>query len=62
MAERLTALVRAARPKHMLLHFQAGASPQQMALRSIEQFAQRVRPLLEKELGPLARLAGEAAA
>jgi alkanesulfonate monooxygenase SsuD/methylene tetrahydromethanopterin reductase-like flavin-dependent oxidoreductase (luciferase family) len=62
VAERLTALVRAARPKHMLLHFQAGASPQQMALRSIEQFAQRVRPLLEKELGPLDRLAGEAAA
>ena len=52
----------AARPKHMLLHFQAGASPQKMALRSIEAFAERVRPKLEKELGPLDRLGIEEAA
>ena len=62
VAERLTALLRAARPKHMLLHFQAGASPQRTALRSIAQFAQCVRPLVEKELGPLDRLGIEAAA
>ena len=62
VAERLAALVRAARPKHMLLHFQAGASPQKTALRSIEAFAERVRPMLEKELGPLDRLGIEAAA
>jgi alkanesulfonate monooxygenase SsuD/methylene tetrahydromethanopterin reductase-like flavin-dependent oxidoreductase (luciferase family) len=62
VAERLTALVRAARPKHMLLHFQAGASPQKTALRSIEAFAERVRPKLERELGPLDRLGIEAAA
>jgi len=62
VAERLAALVRAARPKHMLLHFQAGASPQATALRSIAQFAERVRPLLEDELGPLDRLGIEAAA
>lgn len=53
VAERLTGIVRAARPKHMLLHFQAGASSQQTALRSITAFAERVRPLLERELGAL---------
>src|SRR5262245_33945877 len=56
VAERLTALIGAARPKHMLLHFQAGASPQKMALRSIEQFAAKVRPMIERELGPLDKL------
>ena len=40
----------------MLLHFQAGASSQKTALRSIEQFATRVRPLIEKALGPLDKL------
>jgi len=56
VAARLTALLAATRPKHMLLHFQAGASSQKTALRSIDAFAQRVRPLLEKALGPLDRL------
>ena len=32
VAERLTELIRAARPRHMLLHFQAGASSQKTAL------------------------------
>ena len=62
VAERLTALIRAARPKHMLLHFQAGASPQKTALRSIEQFSSTVRPMIEKELGPLASFGIEGAA
>ena len=62
VAERLTALIRAGRPQHMLLHFQAGASPQKLALRSIEQFAARVRPMIEKELGPLSKLGIEQAA
>ena len=39
VAERLTALIGAARPRHMLLHFQAGASPLKTALNSIERFA-----------------------
>jgi alkanesulfonate monooxygenase SsuD/methylene tetrahydromethanopterin reductase-like flavin-dependent oxidoreductase (luciferase family) len=56
VAERMAALIGAARPRHMLLHFQAGASPQKTALRSIEQFAAKVRPMLEKELGPLDQL------
>jgi alkanesulfonate monooxygenase SsuD/methylene tetrahydromethanopterin reductase-like flavin-dependent oxidoreductase (luciferase family) len=62
VAERITALIGAARPKHMLLHFQAGASPQKTALRSIEQFATKVRPMIEKELGPLDKLGIERAA
>jgi alkanesulfonate monooxygenase SsuD/methylene tetrahydromethanopterin reductase-like flavin-dependent oxidoreductase (luciferase family) len=62
VAERLTDLIRAAHPAHMLLHFQAGASPQKTALRSIEQFATRVKPMIEKALGPLDKLGiGQAA-
>jgi alkanesulfonate monooxygenase SsuD/methylene tetrahydromethanopterin reductase-like flavin-dependent oxidoreductase (luciferase family) len=56
VAERLTAIIGVARPRHMLLHFQAGASTQKTALRSIEQFATRVRPMIEKVLGPLDKL------
>jgi alkanesulfonate monooxygenase SsuD/methylene tetrahydromethanopterin reductase-like flavin-dependent oxidoreductase (luciferase family) len=62
VAERLAALIAAARPKHMLLHFQAGASPQKTALRSIEQFASKVRPMIERALGPLDQLGIEQAA
>ncbi|HJZ29982.1 MAG TPA: LLM class flavin-dependent oxidoreductase [Hyphomicrobiaceae bacterium] len=59
VAERLVELIGAAQPRHMLLHFQAGASPQRLALSSIEQFAERVRPLLEQALGPLAHLGSD---
>jgi alkanesulfonate monooxygenase SsuD/methylene tetrahydromethanopterin reductase-like flavin-dependent oxidoreductase (luciferase family) len=62
VAERLTATISAARPRHMLLHFQAGASSQKAALRSIEQFAARVKPMIEKALGPLDQLGIEKAA
>ncbi len=62
VAERMAALIAAARPKHMLLHFQAGASPQKTALKSIEAFATKVRPMIEKALGPLEALGIERAA
>ena len=62
VAERLAATIGAARPRHMLLHFQAGASSQKLALRSIEHFASRVRPMIEKQLGPLANLGIDRAA
>ena len=62
VAERLTELIRAARPRHMLLHFQAGASPQKAALRSIDLFATRVKPMIEKALGPLDQLGIDKAA
>jgi alkanesulfonate monooxygenase SsuD/methylene tetrahydromethanopterin reductase-like flavin-dependent oxidoreductase (luciferase family) len=62
VAERMAALIGAARPRHMLLHFQAGASGQKTALKSIDAFATKVRPMLEKELGPLDKLGIERAA
>ncbi len=55
VAERMTALIQAAEPVHMLLQFQAGASSQALALTSIERFAGEVRPMIERALGrPLA--------
>ncbi|MBL6454852.1 LLM class flavin-dependent oxidoreductase [Belnapia sp. T6] len=56
IAERMTREVEAAQPCHYLLQFQAGASSTALALRSIEGFATRVRPLLERALGPLERI------
>ena len=61
IAERMAAEIRAAQPCHYLLQFQAGGSELPLALRSIERFAMQVRPLLEKEFGPLDRI-GEPAA
>ena len=62
VAERLTALIDAARPQHMLLHFQAGASSQKTALKSIDAFATKVKPMIEKQLGPLDKRGIERAA
>ncbi|HXZ02830.1 MAG TPA: LLM class flavin-dependent oxidoreductase [Stellaceae bacterium] len=61
IAERMAEEIRRARPCHYLLQFQAGDSPQSLALRSIERFAGEVRPLLERALGPLERIAAGAA-
>ena len=56
IAERMAAEIRAADPCHYLLQFQAGGSDLATALRSIERFAARVRPLLEREFGDLSRI------
>lgn len=56
VAERMAGLIRAAEPVHMLLQFQAGASPLDLALKSIDRFAGEVIPMLEQELGPLAQI------
>jgi alkanesulfonate monooxygenase SsuD/methylene tetrahydromethanopterin reductase-like flavin-dependent oxidoreductase (luciferase family) len=56
IAERISEEIRRAEPCHYLLQFQAGDSPQKLALRSIERFATEVRPLIEKEVGPLDRV------
>jgi alkanesulfonate monooxygenase SsuD/methylene tetrahydromethanopterin reductase-like flavin-dependent oxidoreductase (luciferase family) len=53
VAERLSAIIKAAQPCHMLLQFQAGASDQKTALRSIERFESTVRPMIEEAVGPL---------
>lgn len=56
VAERMAGLIRAAEPVHMLLQFQAGASPLATALKSIERFAGDVVPMLERALGPLDKI------
>jgi alkanesulfonate monooxygenase SsuD/methylene tetrahydromethanopterin reductase-like flavin-dependent oxidoreductase (luciferase family) len=61
VAERMTGLIRAAEPVHMLLQFQAGDSPLALALRSIERFSSEVVPRIERVLGPLADIGPRAA-
>jgi alkanesulfonate monooxygenase SsuD/methylene tetrahydromethanopterin reductase-like flavin-dependent oxidoreductase (luciferase family) len=56
IAGRMAAEIRRASPCHYLLQFQAGGSGLATALRSIERFAAEVRPLLEREMGPLERI------
>ena len=56
VAERLSDIIKAAQPRHMLLQFQAGDSDQRLALRSIEAFASKVLPLVEKSVGPVDRI------
>ena len=53
IAERLTDEIRRARPSHMMFQFQVGGSPKAKALETIERFATDIRPMVEKELGPL---------
>lgn len=53
VAERLCAEIRAANPCQIMFHIQVGGSTQAQALNTIEKFATAVRPLIEKELGPL---------
>jgi alkanesulfonate monooxygenase SsuD/methylene tetrahydromethanopterin reductase-like flavin-dependent oxidoreductase (luciferase family) len=59
VAERLAAEIRAANPHHVMFHVQVGGSRQDQALRTIETFATDVRPMLEKELGPLDAIGAE---
>ena len=54
IAERLTNEIRAARPAHIMFHFQVGGSSHRAALDSMEKLATDIRPMVEKELGPLA--------
>jgi alkanesulfonate monooxygenase SsuD/methylene tetrahydromethanopterin reductase-like flavin-dependent oxidoreductase (luciferase family) len=56
IAERIAEEIRRAQPCRYLLQFQAGASPQKLALDSIGRFAAEVRPLIEKAVGPLDRI------
>ena len=53
IAERLCQEIRKARPSHIMFHCQVGGSSQAQALNSIERFASDIRPMVEKELGPL---------
>ncbi len=60
IAERLCAEIRAAQPAHMMFHFQVGGSSHRAALHSMEKLMTDIRPMVEKELGPLADIGGAA--
>jgi alkanesulfonate monooxygenase SsuD/methylene tetrahydromethanopterin reductase-like flavin-dependent oxidoreductase (luciferase family) len=62
VAARMAAEIRAANPCHYLLQMQVGDMPAGTALRSIEAWRNGVRPLLEREFGPLERIGVPAAA
>ena len=53
IAERLAADIRAGQPSHVMFHVQVGGSSHAQAMNTMEKFASDVRPMLEKELGPL---------
>ena len=56
IAERLVAEIRAARPSHIMFHFQVGGSSHEAAMTSMERLMTDIRPMVERELGPLASL------
>ena len=56
IAERLANEIRAARPSHMMFHFQVGGSSHAKALETMEKFMGEIKPMVERELGPLATL------
>ena len=56
IAERLCAEIRAAHPSHMMFHFQVGASPHRKALDTMEKLMTDIKPMVERELGPLSAI------
>jgi alkanesulfonate monooxygenase SsuD/methylene tetrahydromethanopterin reductase-like flavin-dependent oxidoreductase (luciferase family) len=64
VAARMAAEIRAANPCHYLLQMQVGDMDPAVAMRSIAAWQRQVKPLLEREFGPLERvgLAAQAAA
>ena len=60
IAERLCAEIRTTRPVHILFHFQVGGSSHRAALDSMEKLVTDIRPMVEKELGPLSEIGGAA--
>jgi alkanesulfonate monooxygenase SsuD/methylene tetrahydromethanopterin reductase-like flavin-dependent oxidoreductase (luciferase family) len=56
IAQRLCGEIRAARPSHMMFHFQVGGSSHASALRTMEKLMLDIVPMVERELGPLAEI------
>ena len=56
IAERLCDEIRAARPSHMMFHFQVGASSHTRALVTMEKLMSDIKPMVERELGPLSAI------
>ena len=53
VAQRLCDEIRASRPSHMMFHFQVGGSSHAQALKTMEKLMGDIKPLVERELGPL---------
>lgn len=62
VAARMAAEIRAASPCHYLLQAQVGDMPAATAMGSIAAWEGAVKPLLEREFGPLERIGVPAAA
>ena len=56
IAERLCNEIRAIRPSHMMFPFQVGGSSHAKALETMEKLMGEIKPMVERELGPLATL------
>ena len=56
IAQRLCGEIRAARPSHMMFHFQVGASSHAKALTTMEKLMTDIKPMVERELGPLSAI------
>ncbi len=56
IAERLCNEIRAIRPSHMMFAFQIGGSSHAKALETMEKLMGEIKPMVERELGPLATL------
>ena len=59
VAEKLAGEIRATHPVHMCFSFKVGATPHKAAMRSMELLIGEVKPLVERALGPLDRVAAE---
>jgi len=55
IAQRLCQEIRASRPSHMMFHFQVGGSSHAAALHTMEKLMGEIVPMVERELGSLAR-------
>ena len=56
IAGRLCGEIRAAQPSHMMFHFQVGASSHRRALTTMEKLMTDIKPMVERELGPLSTI------
>ena len=57
VAEKLVAEIRATKPVHVCFSFKVGNTPHAAAMRSMELMIGEVKPMVEKALGPLGRVA-----
>lgn len=56
IAQRLCEEIRASNPCHMMFHFQVGGSAHRDALNTMEKLMSDIVPMVEREVGPLAKI------